>query len=293
MQCIKPIQIKNPASLTGENLTVPCGKCIACRIAKRKEWSLRMYHELNYHNESVFLTLTYDDLHLPDNNSLVKKDLQKFFKRLRRDLKGRKIKYFACGEYGDKTNRPHYHAIVFGLGLGSSDKLLVMENWPFADWSVKTIRDKSFGIAEADSIRYVAQYIDKKFTGDLADEEYSRKGREAVFRILSHGIGFNYANDNLQQITENGYITYHGVKHSIPRYYIKKFELDTNLLKDKAIIAQSELIEHLTGVNISEDDLFKTMNPDLIEDYYKGLLGIQKQSERNLLAKVNLKSSKL
>ena len=115
MQCLKPIKIY--VNEEHGKLNLGCGKCLACRIQKRKEWSMRLWHELAYHDKSVFLTLTYDNNHMPDNESLRLRDLQLFFKRLRKSLNksnSNPIKYFACGEYGTSTLRPHYHAIVYG-----------------------------------------------------------------------------------------------------------------------------------------------------------------------------------
>lgn len=128
MDCAKPLVVKTRKGY----VEVPCGNCILCRIARTREWSTRLQMENSCWNESVFLTLTYDDDHVPYTNcghlTLRKKDLQLFFKRLReslyRDLVASnpslpssvlrsrvKLKYFACGEYGDHTFRPHYHAI--------------------------------------------------------------------------------------------------------------------------------------------------------------------------------------
>lgn len=103
MQCSKPIFLKE------KGLEVPCGKCINCRVSRSREWTIRLMNELQYYKTSLFVTLTYDDEHLPSDNGLHISDLQKYFKRLRRDLdySNRKIKYFACGEYGDQFGRPH------------------------------------------------------------------------------------------------------------------------------------------------------------------------------------------
>ena len=86
MYCVQPITIQVPIKgiKAFQDLEVPCGKCIGCRIAKRKEWSLRMLHELTYHPQSSFITLTYDDYNLPSDNSLKKRHLQLFIKRLRK-----------------------------------------------------------------------------------------------------------------------------------------------------------------------------------------------------------------
>jgi len=127
MQCTNPVRLFRVRTKFGykqinpseypDGLLVPCGKCMHCRVAKRREWSLRMLHELDEHEDSIFITLTYDEDNVPENMSLRKADLQKFFKRLRKALGDRTIKYFACGEYGDKTERLHYHSIIFGLSL--------------------------------------------------------------------------------------------------------------------------------------------------------------------------------
>lgn len=99
MQCVHPFFLRK------EQFYVPCGHCVACRIAKSREWSIRLLGELGYWISSCFLTLTYDELHVP--LSLKKRDLQLFWKRLRKAFYPRKIKYFSCGEYGDQYGRPH------------------------------------------------------------------------------------------------------------------------------------------------------------------------------------------
>ena len=118
------MKCKRPFYLNERALLVPCGKCTYCRIARRREWTLRILHELQYWNDACFITLTYADenlpiqpvrpVHFPVSASLSKGDFQKFFKRLRKRL-DRKLRYYGCGEYGEQTGRPHYHGIVFGV----------------------------------------------------------------------------------------------------------------------------------------------------------------------------------
>ena len=136
MRCTSPvrIQIKNkrgiPDTRYPDGLEVPCGKCMACRQQKRKEWSMRVLHESTEYRNECFTTLTYSDDNLPENGSLVKRDLQLFFKRLRKALPpSQKIRYFACGEYGDTYFRPHYHTILFNLGLGEADQDIINNAW--------------------------------------------------------------------------------------------------------------------------------------------------------------------
>ena len=106
--------------------TVPCGRCMACRINRTQEWAVRIMHELDYWDTATFLTLTYDDAHMTSDNGLCKRDFQLFVKRLRKDLEPLKIKYYACGEYGELTKRPHYHAVLFGVSPSSK---LYKDNW--------------------------------------------------------------------------------------------------------------------------------------------------------------------
>nr|WAE43510.1 MAG: replication initiator protein [Microviridae sp.] len=195
---------------------VPCGKCTACRISRTREWSLRILHELSYWDNSCFVTLTYDNEHLPDQ--LVKKDLQDFFKRLR---KSKNIKYFACGEYGDQFGRPHYHAIIFGLSINDDCVHLIKtvngKNYYSIDSWYKGYVD--IGGVTYNSARYVAGYIQKKYSGKLAKEVYGEK--LAPFQLQSQGIGKRYINDNEKQMCDKLFITHNGQKHSLPRYYRK------------------------------------------------------------------------
>ena len=104
----------------------PCGCCLPCRINNARTKQHRIMLEAKSHTNSAFITLTYNDEHLPFTldglTTLCKRDLQNYFKRLRRKLKY-EIRYFAVGEYGTKKSdittfegeRPHYHAIVFGI----------------------------------------------------------------------------------------------------------------------------------------------------------------------------------
>lgn len=92
---------------------IPCGKCEGCRCDKANDNATKAYLESQNWPINAFLTLTYDNTHLPKKRTLLKADLQKFWKRLRKHIKPQKIKYLACGEYGPTTLRPHYHAAVF------------------------------------------------------------------------------------------------------------------------------------------------------------------------------------
>lgn len=291
MQCLNPVRItKNldPKEYP-DGLSVPCGQCRACRISKRREWSMRMLHESSCHDDAIFVTLTYDDNHLPPYASLQKRELQKFFKRLRRDLPDhRKIKYFACGEYGPQTERPHYHMIIFGLSLKTEDKVLVMDNWPFCDWNNPYIVKKSFGLAEPKSIQYVAQYIDDKLNGDLGKEFYENKGREPVFKVMSLGIGKQFALKNADQIREQKHLTVNGIPMSIPRYYVDLLDISRDELQEFAKENSIKKMYDLTGMELTPDDAFKKFTAGEWYEVNKTLADKSIQMDKNLNAKSNL-----
>ena len=224
MQCTRPFHIKNPDrfkykkpnELVGDEwLDVPCGHCLACRIARTREWTVRLLHESEFWEDTSFVTLTYDDEHLPLNGSLVPRDLTLFFKKLRKDLGDKKIKYYACGEYGDTYGRPHYHAIIFGLS--PKDKKLIEDNW-----------QKGFvkiGCVTYDSCRYVAGYVQKKLYGK-ASKEYEEKGIIAPFSRMSKGLGERYVDKYWNKLYDMNTVTVRGVPMGLPRYYQKKLDYD-------------------------------------------------------------------
>ena len=92
-----------------------CGQCLPCRINRRRIWQARLVLESLMHEHSAFVTLTYDEENLPKDNSLNPKEFQKWIKRLRKEYSPKKLRYFGVGEYGDKSDRPHYHAILYGV----------------------------------------------------------------------------------------------------------------------------------------------------------------------------------
>jgi len=97
---------------------VPCGQCGECRLSRARMWATRCVHEAACWKQSCFVTLTYKDL--PPNNSLEPEDTRNFIRRLRQTI-GKNFKYFLAGEYGEKGDRPHYHALIFGTDFGLSN----------------------------------------------------------------------------------------------------------------------------------------------------------------------------
>lgn len=188
---------------THEVLTLPCGKCIGCQLQRAGEWAMRCMHEYRSYTDGCFLTLTYDDSHLPPNRSLRVKDFQDFMKRLRihriREEKANDpIKYFMCGEYGPAKGRPHYHAVIFGWS--PKDLVEVPNNPGAADqlydsailaglWRNGRVR---IGALSARSCAYVARYCMKKLYGSAGEKEYEETGRIPPYNGMSKGIGREY-----------------------------------------------------------------------------------------------------
>jgi hypothetical protein len=253
VKCTAPIRLT--PSGQSKSMLLPCGKCIQCRIQLRQQWVVRLTHELGYHKKSVFATLTYKPSCLPEDGTLVKRHLQLWFKRLRKA--GKNIKYYACGEYGDGNNRPHYHAIIFGIGASQEDTRIMMDAWPMADWEVPIIRNKAFGMVTTDSIRYVAQYIDKKMMGQLAGYVEAITGRISPFALMSKGIGLQYMQDNKDQIINMQYCTLKGRKYSIPRYYCKKLNIDNDLLRDAVIDRERQKNQDIRGLYYTNDEIYE------------------------------------
>lgn len=143
---------KSPYMING--MACPCTKCLPCRFNRRRMWTHRIVLESLQHSESSFLTLTYDDDHLPAGGTLVPRDVQLFIKRLRKFIEPLKLRYFFVGEYGDKTWRPHYHAALFGIGTGFAG--IIKEAWPAGHVYL--------GDLTLHSAQYVAGYTVKKMT---------------------------------------------------------------------------------------------------------------------------------
>jgi len=154
MICTRPFWLKSPQGL---KFFVSCKECMPCLINKRSEWTARILMELQSHDSSTFCTLTYTDSNLPTDRKIDKTHLQLFLKRLRERYSPKKLRYFATGEYGSKTERPHYHAILFGF----PDTLhqMITDTWGLGFTTASPVNAARAG--------YVAKYTTKK-TGDNA-----------------------------------------------------------------------------------------------------------------------------
>lgn len=154
-------------------LSLPCGQCIGCRVDRQRSWMLRCLHEATLHSRSCFLTLTYDDEHLPDDVSLDVEEFKRFMKRLRRRLQRRgvdRLRYLHVGEYGEESLRPHYHALLFGYDFAMDRRPFRKGKQPL--WESALLTDTwQQGIAvigelNRQTVAYCCRYVVKKLTGD-------------------------------------------------------------------------------------------------------------------------------
>lgn len=189
---------------------VPCGICASCKCDYSRDWANRMILELQDHDEAMFLTLTYNDAHLPYSEkgfpTLCKRDIQLFLKRLRKYLGETKIRYYLAGEYGSRTHRPHYHAIIYGIGLSTFDDIVPRGRNQigcpfFSSPKLEELWGNGFVLFSSVTWRtcnYVARYVLKK-QGEIEDCEgvclppfnvSSRKpgiGMPRAYELLSSG----------------------------------------------------------------------------------------------------------
>lgn len=152
-------------------LPCPCTRCFPCRVNRRRLWASRMLLESFNHADSCFVTLTYDEKYRPKDDSLDPVDAQLWLKRFRKALAPQKIRYFLAGEYGDESQRPHYHAVVFGVdpytaGGADGQSGVVQDTWGSGFTFV--------GEFNHDVAQYVAGYVTKKMTQGSDKRLYGR-----------------------------------------------------------------------------------------------------------------------
>lgn len=248
-------------NIVPKHLLLPCRKCLSCRKDNARQWMIRGHHELlSHNNKGMMLNLTYDSENLPEGGNLEFRDLTLFFKRFRQFIKRKmklniKIKYLACGEYGENYGRPHYHAVIFGLSKEDFDKFDPLDfsydtkaddkvylkrcakrgKHPlFISKSISQIWNKGLvkiGSATVASVGYIAQYITKK----LSIKDYVKLVPEGI--RVSQGFGKDYCLKYWQdfvkiekdQVIKAEILAFTGKsgrisKFPIPNYYLKLIE---------------------------------------------------------------------
>lgn len=201
-------------------------------------------HEASLHDDNSYITLTYNDDHLPLDGSLDKKHFQDFMKRLRKEVSPIKIRFFHCGEYGEKFARPHYHALVFGYDFPDKKYFNTLRGHKrYVSELLEKIWGKGFcliGSVTFESAAYVARYIMKKITGDDAEHHYKILDEttgeltdvqpEYVTMSTRPGIGHDWYQLYKGEIFPDDFIVIDGRKFPVPRYYTKLLERDDDAL---------------------------------------------------------------
>lgn len=252
MACFHPItawysKFKNPsgkrslvfnpkfAEQRDDPIDIACGQCVGCRLERSRQWAIRCVHEASLYESNCFITLTFspDALQQRENEwSLDVRDYQLFMKRLRKKY-GSKIRFFHCGEYGEKHKRPHYHACLFNFDFPdkklwrtvNGNNLYISESlcdlWPYG---FSTIGDVTF-----ESAAYVSRYIMKKVTGSAADEHYhwvdeetgETKPLKPEYTTMSRrpGIGKGWFDKYESDVFPDDFVVINGKKMRPPKYY--------------------------------------------------------------------------
>lgn len=234
-----PLITFNPLKAINSQLPIlfPCGTCVGCRTDKREQWATRCTHEAQMHDTSSFITLTYANEHLPDDYSVDKRVWQLFMKRLRLII-GHKVRFFACGEYGDQNLRPHYHALIFGhsfladrefhstttRGDRQYTSASLSKAWPYGRSLISDFEPALAG--------YVAGYVMKKIGGEPAATHYLRThpltgapvkvAPEFALQSRNPGIGSTWFEKYKSDAFPSDFIVIEGRQRPVPQYYSRK-----------------------------------------------------------------------
>ena len=264
---------KSEALNPDDPMDIACGQCIGCKMKKAQDWAIRISHEAQYHEQNIFLTLTFTEQELAfrDNpGSLDVKEVQRFIKRLRNHIDrkedGRKIRYYAVGEYGELTGRPHYHIIIFGWepkdgilwktskkGSRLFNSEILSQLWPYGYIN--------YGQVTWDSASYTAGYITKKFNDTQVEDRLKwtdpitgeLKDKDPEFAVMSRrpGIGSQWIEDHHEDAYRHDYVVVKNKKRALPRFYDDWLEKHDP--ERMAEIKSKRLVEYKQAPHITED----------------------------------------
>jgi len=221
-------------------INVSCGNCIGCRLERSRQWAVRCVHEASLYQNNCFITLTYNDEHLPwyigeddltNPGTLQMHDFQNFMKRLRKKY-GSGIRFYHCGEYGTVEQRPHYHALIFNHDftdkelwtIRGDNRLYTSKelNSLWTDNNGESMGFASIGDVTFASAAYVARYILKKQNGREAASYYD--GRKPEYTTMSRrpGIGADWFKKYKDDVYPDGFVVINGRKITPPKFYERK-----------------------------------------------------------------------
>lgn len=207
------------------NLVIPCGKCIGCRVAHAAQWGNRCQHEASLYKHNRFVTLTYDQEHLPPNGFLQKRDVQLWLKRLRKEKEPQRVRFFLAGKYGEHTGRAHYHALLFNCRWDDEkvcgkqgEHTLYSSEQASETWGNGEVR---IGKVTGASAAYVAQYTVKGSKQPMASHDGVPPTKPFLLMSRMPGIGMTWLEQYADDL-KHGYLIIDGRKQPIPSYYKRK-----------------------------------------------------------------------
>lgn len=229
-----PPVFKPPSHGIWPELKLPCGQCVGCRLEYSRQWAMRCLHESKMHKSNCFLTLTYSDEHYPYAGNLVYRDFQLFMKRLRKRFPDTPIQYYMCGEYGDLTKRPHFHAVIFGLDF--ADKRFFKSAGNEGSLYTSAVLDGLWGKGHCmigdvtfESCAYVARYVMKRVNNDLAYFVYAaidpitgeiiQLEPEFTHMSLKRPIGKSWFDRYQSDVYPHDHVIVRGKAMKPPKYY--------------------------------------------------------------------------
>lgn len=284
---------------------IPCGKCIGCRLEYSKDWATKAMFEASQFKDNWFLTITYDNEHLPvaghmiDPNtgedkginpygSLEPEDLTNFIKRLRIEYERKKghkgIRFMACGEYGDQGHRPHYHGIFFNLPIPLTEMVFHEYNANFEPmWrctEIERIWGKGMVVAAQvnwNTCAYVARYVTKKVGLPTQEEYYKCLGVKPEFFRMSRkpGIGRKYFEEHADEIYKKDEVLIHKygggtMKVKPPKYYDKLYDVFNHEKMEEVKKERKKVVKAVNKLNYSHTTSTKKEQLEIQERTKKG-----------------------
>lgn len=294
-----------PDALT-KFIDLPCRQCNECIMTMKREWTARAIAESMLHDDMIFITLTYDDINLKMAETITEhgeiylhptldhEHFQKFMRRLRDYYHDKNIRFFMCGEYGSRTYRPHYHAIIYGIGLKDIKDLKVYNKNTNGDLLYTSeimqynIWQKGFtiiGNCDIASCCYVAGYVDKKFGKTKGKEFYNLTKIVPPYVKSSNkpGLGREWFNNNIDryksiydyislplglQDPQRVYLT-ENWKKLIERHWLDNVDLEKIILYDDLKVKKRQMFQDrkleicMEGTDKNKEEYLETIDANL------------------------------
>lgn len=253
---------------------IPCGRCIGCRLERSRQWAMRCVLESQLYERNSFVTLTYRDADLPPDGSVSVRALQLFLKRLRKKYSDERIRFFACGEYGSRKFRPHYHLLLFNhsfddatLWSRRAGQLLyrsasLEELWPFGFSTI--------GAVTFESAAYCARYILKKVTGADSREHYGERHPEFVTMSRKPGIASAWFDKYHEDVYPGDRVVLRGGLSLLPpKFFDKLYERNGGDLSQLKIMRERW---HQTHVDAKEQFLSRVSTKEELQEIRASML---------------------